>query len=270
MLEKELEIAIKAATLASKRIMEIYLGGFHVETKSDDSPVTEADKASERIILSLLKEHFPQDAILSEESDDDLSRLSNPRVWIIDPLDGTKDFVKKDGEFAVNIALSVNNEIALGLIAAPNEDKIYYAVKGEGAFLLDKGSLQKITVSNRGKGEGFLLSSESKTNQNEVNAFYSKNKEWFASSPKALGSSLKMARIAEGKADFFFRTNAVTKEWDVAPASIILKEAGGLFLEGKTKREFVYNKEDVINHHGYIASNKELAPLAKLVEVKND
>ena len=132
MLEKELEIAIKAATLASKRIMEIYLGGFHVETKSDDSPVTEADKASERIILSLLKEHFPQDAILSEESDDDLSRLSNPRVWIIDPLDGTKDFVKKDGEFAVNIALSVNNEIALGLIATPNEDKIYYAVKGEG------------------------------------------------------------------------------------------------------------------------------------------
>ena len=79
-----------------------------------------------------------------------------------------------------------------------------------------------------------------------------------------------MARIAEGKADFFFRTNAVTKEWDVAPASIILKEAGGFFLEGKTKREFVYNRKDVINHHGYIVSNKKLLPLVGLIEIKND
>ena len=130
---QELSVAIKAARRASKKILEYYYKGFNVKYKADKSEVTSADLASEKIIKETLQKYFPDYGMLSEESVDDKNRLEKDFCWIVDPLDGTRDFVSKTGNFAVNIALSYKNEIVLGVIAVPSKDIIYYATKGNRA-----------------------------------------------------------------------------------------------------------------------------------------
>ena len=134
MYELELKIMLEAGKKAREKIMEIYNNGFTVEIKSDNSPVTQADKQADQIIRNTLKDHFPQYAILTEESNDDLSRLDNDYCFIVDPVDGTKDFVAKNGEFATNIALAYKHEIVVGVVFIPAKGDIYYALKGEGAY----------------------------------------------------------------------------------------------------------------------------------------
>ena len=269
MFEKEISLALIASEEASEAIRKVYENGFHAEYKEDNSPVTEADKQSEEIIRSLLEESFPADSFLSEETPDDGKRLSAKRVWIIDPLDGTKDFVEKNDEFTINIALSVDGKIVLGLICSPVLHKTWYAVKGQGAFVIENGARHEISVSKRKKGEWILLCSSSPSSTKEATDFYLANPGLFVSPPLPLGSSLKMAIIAEGKADLFFRTNDVTKEWDVAPAQIILEEAGGHFVSCEDMNPFIYNKKDIRNHYGYLASSNLAFACSKRVKKGN-
>ncbi|NLB49928.1 MAG: 3'(2'),5'-bisphosphate nucleotidase CysQ, partial [Erysipelotrichia bacterium] len=119
MWEKELLAAIEAGKRASVKIMEIYRKGFDVEIKSDQSPVTEADKLADKIIYDYLRKEFPNHAFFTEESDDNLNRLKNDFVWIIDPVDGTKNFVARDDEFTTNIALAYKHEIVVGVVVVP-------------------------------------------------------------------------------------------------------------------------------------------------------
>ena len=134
MWEKELQAAIEAGLLAKKRIMEIYVRHFDVEIKDDNSPVTIADKSADEIIRNYLHEKFPTHAFLTEESTDNLDRLKNDFVWIVDPVDGTKDFVAKDGQFTTNIALAYKHELVVGVVIAPALDEMYFASKGNGSF----------------------------------------------------------------------------------------------------------------------------------------
>src|SRR6056297_2790476 len=145
-------ITIKRLSIqAGQAIMKIYETDFNVEYKGDDSPLTLADKTANDIIVSALKEEYPDYAILSEESRDDKSRLKNDYCFIVDPLDGTKEFVKRNGQFTVNIALAYKGKPILGVIYVPVTKQLYYESKGEGAYLEDTktGEVKKLSVTDK-------------------------------------------------------------------------------------------------------------------------
>ncbi len=253
MFEKELAAAIEAAKKAEVAILEVYAKPFDVEIKSDDSPVTEADKKADEIIRAHLSSLFPTDAFLTEESADTPERLSTRRLWIVDPVDGTKEFVSRNGEFTTNIALCLDHEIVVGVINAPLLGITYFAVKGEGAYRLNKdGSKTRLQVSPRTDG---LLAMRSISHFRDAEAaFMDQNAAHFMGEPVAVGAALKFAALAEGRLDFFIRLSSGTKEWDVAPGDLLVKEAGGFMVEPSGK-SFTYNREDVYNRNGYIMGN---------------
>lgn len=253
MWEKELLAAIEAGKRASVKIMEIYKRGFDVEIKSDNSPVTEADKLADKIIYEYLHKEFPQYAFLTEESEDDLSRLKNDYVWIIDPVDGTKDFVAKDDEFTTNIALAYKHEIVVGVVVVPAKDEIYFASKGNGAFHVVKDIATQIHVNN--KLENLTVLTSVFHFSDKERALIEKHKDKITKVEK-FGSSLKACRIAAGLAEITFRESEGTKEWDTAASEIIIAEAGGIFVEPDGKK-IIYNRKDVYNHKGYIICNRK-------------
>ena len=147
--DKQCSDMIEVCLKAMSKVMEYYKNGFDVEIKSDNSPVTDADKQSDLIIKSFLKEKFPTYAFLTEESNDDKSRLNEKYVFIIDPLDGTKDFVAKDDMFAINIALVEEHTPVVGVVGIPAQNKIYFAIKDYGSYLLENDALKRIYASDR-------------------------------------------------------------------------------------------------------------------------
>lgn len=254
MWEKELTAAIEAGLKAKVEIMKIYNAGFDVEIKEDNSPVTLADKTADRIIREELHKAFPKYAFLTEESEDDHSRLNNDYVWIVDPVDGTKDFVAKDGGFTTNIALCYKHEIVVGVVVVPVTGEYYYASKGNGSYYVNaKG--EKILMHVNDKLEDLtVLSSVFHSNEKEQ-ALIEKHSDKIKHQEK-FGSSLKPCRIAQGLAEISYRMSAGTKEWDTAACDIIVKEAGGLFVEPDGK-DITYNRVDVYNRKGYIVVNRK-------------
>lgn len=251
MYDKELYVALEAGKEASKAIVNFYKKGFNVEIKEDNSPVTEADKASNNIICTYLKDHFPSYAILTEEEKDDLSRLNSEYVWIIDPLDGTEDFIKKDDEFTVNVALCRNHEIVVGIIYVPVTGVCYCAVKGEGALKIDGDKVQKINVSSK-TSDITCLTSVYHLQRPEIEAI--ERHSDIITKVEKKGSSLKGCLIAEGKAEISYRLSKGTKEWDTAAFDLIVREAGGYVLKPDGNR-MKYNRENVYNDEGYIICN---------------
>lgn len=253
MFENELKDMLYIAKKASQLILGYYNKDIQIEVKSDNSPVTVADKESNKLITSYLKEKYPEYGFLSEEDKDDLMRLKKDLVFIVDPLDGTEDFIKHTNQFAINIALCYNHEIVAGVIAVPYFNKFYYAAKNKGSFVLENDISREIHVSDKIADLTCLTS---------VFHFSDKEKELInkhkdkISHVEKCGSSYKACLIAEGKAELTYRLQPGTKEWDTAPFEIIVKEAGGVVL----KPDFVamkYNREDVYNREGYIVSNKK-------------
>lgn len=253
MWELELKHAIEAAKLARVKILEIYAKDFDVEIKSDDSPVTIADKAADDIIKNYLSNQFPTHAFLTEESEDDESRLLNDYVWIVDPIDGTKDFIAKDGGFTTNIALAYRHEVVVGVVLVPVTGEIYYAVRGEGSYYLNGDKIEKIHVNDKTE-DLTCLTSVFHFNKEEAKLI-EKHSDKIKHVAK-WGSSLKPCRIAHGLAEISYRVSPNTKEWDTAASQIIVEEAGGLFLEPDGKR-ITYNKKDVYNRKGYIVANRK-------------
>ncbi len=252
-LEKELKAAIEVSKIASEKIMEIYKKGFDVEIKDDDSPVTIADKTSDKIIREYLGKLFPSYAFLTEESVDNKARLKNDFCWVIDPLDGTCDYVAKDDEFTVNIALVYKHDVVLGVVAIPAKNDIYYAVKDGGAYMQHDVTIKKIHVNNKVK-DLTCLTSVFHFEDNEK-AMVKKHSDKITKVQK-IGSSLKACYIAEGKAEISYRLSEGTKEWDTAAFQILVEEAGGLVLKPDGKR-MLYNREDVKNHEGYVIMNNK-------------
>ena len=253
MWEKELQAAIEAGLKARVKIMEIYNQGFDVEIKEDNSPVTLADKTADKIIREYLHKLFPKYAFLTEESEDDLSRLENDYVWIVDPVDGTKDFVARDGGFTTNIGLAYKHELVVGVVVVPESGDIYFASKGNGAYHRTEKGDTKIHVNEKLE-DLTCLCSVFHTNEKEL-ALIEKHKDKIKHVMK-FGSSLKPCRIAEGLAEVHYRMSPNTKEWDTAACQIIVEEAGGLFLEPDGQR-ITYNRKDVYNRKGYIVVNRK-------------
>lgn len=254
MWEKELQAAIEAGLLAKKKIMEIYAEHFDVEIKDDNSPVTIADKSADEIIRNYLHELFPTHAFLTEESTDNLDRLKNDFVWIVDPVDGTKDFVAKDGEFTTNIALAYKHELVVGVVVAPAIDEIYFASKGNGSYF-QKGNEKPIRIHVNDKLEDLtMLISVFHFNDAEKE-FIEKHSDKIKHVERK-GSSLKPCAIAHGLAEITIRRSPNTKEWDTAACQIVVEEAGGLFSEPDGS-PIKYNREDVYNRKGYIVVNRK-------------
>jgi len=251
--EKELKAALDVAKLASENIMKYYHDGFEVEIKEDDSPVTIADKSTDTLIRAYLSKLFPGYAFLTEESIDDKERLKYDYVWTIDPVDGTCDFVEKDDQFTCNIALVYKHEVVLGVVAIPAMNEVYYAVKGEGAYVVRDGKTTKIHVNDKTSDLNCLVSVfHCGNNEKELIKKYSDRIKHV----NKVGSSIKACRIAEGQAEITYRLSDGTKEWDTAAFQIIVEEAGGhvLKLDGSIIK---YNREDVVNRGGYIVVNRK-------------
>lgn len=254
MYQKEIEAAITAALIAKEIIMRYYHSTFAVEIKDDASPVTIADQEADQAIRAYLAPLFPSYHFLTEEGVDNLDRLNADYVWIIDPLDGTKDFINRDDEFTTCIALSYKGEIVVGVIVAPVTGRVFFASKNGGSFeRLPNGENRRLQVSN--KTEKITISASRYHRRPIENEYIERNKDLFAN-VVTLGSTLKAIAVASGEIEMFYRGSAGTKEWDVAAADIIVTEAGGLFIEPDGSK-IRYNKKDVNNHKGYIIVNRK-------------
>lgn len=250
-IEKILSAVVDAGRKASLAIMDIYRKGFDVTLKEDFSPVTDADLASDGIIRRTLP--LGEDiAYLSEEEADDKSRLGKKALFIVDPLDGTQDFVEKDGSFSVNIAYVEDHTPIVGAIFLPVEDAYCYAVRGRGAFFVKDGVEERIHVSDRRKDLVYLAS---RTHENEKEkAVYERHADLIGKVER-LGASMKGVSLACGKGDASIRYTGMTKEWDTCAMDLIVREAGGVFKDTELK-PFVYNREDVYNRKGYCMFNR--------------
>lgn len=252
MFEKELNAMIFAGKKASEEIMKIYRKGFDVTFKSDQSPVTDADIVSNKVIRGTLSS-FSDIGWLSEEDYDDRSRLDKRKLFVIDPLDGTSDFVEHDDSFGINIALVVDHEPVCSVIAIPAQNKIYYAVKDKGSYFLDGDESLPLHVSDR-IDHLIFLTSKTHSSLEEENLIKANHKSIEKVVP--LGASTKAVAIAEGKADCCIRYTKMTKEWDVCAPDLLVKEAGGLFVD-TLGQSFLYNRENVYNLNGYCMFNRK-------------
>lgn len=252
-LKEKFEVALHAAQLAQQAILKVYAQPIHADIKSDDSPVTEADRLADKIIQETLSIAFPEDAFLTEESVDNPIRLTTQGVWIIDPVDGTKDFIQKNGEFTTNIAYVVNHEVVLGLIFIPVWNEYYYAIQGQGAYHVRAGQTNRIHVNDK-LNELTVLVSRNHFNDEEKAVIQKHQKR--ITHQASYGSSIKACKIAEGVAELSYRLSSGTKEWDTAASQIIVEEAGGLFIKPDGTR-YQYNREQVKNLEGYLIVNRK-------------
>jgi len=257
MLEKELETAVDSARKAGEIILDFYANGFAVEEKisADNSsePVTIADRTASRLIVENLARVFPDDGILSEEEADDKTRLVKKRVWIIDPLDGTQGFVNKNDDFAVQIGLAENGASVLGVVFLPVENRLYTAIKGAGAFVIESGGEPKrLEVS----GETDFARMNVAVSRNHRSPKMSRVAEEFGFMKEVQRGSvgLKIGLIAERFCDLYVHLSPRTKHWDTCAPEIILTESGGEMTDLFGER-IVYNTADARNLNGVLASN---------------
>jgi len=243
MLDKiNIEDIKKIALEAGSAIMEIYSRDFSVEYKDDKSPLTEADIKSNEIICKFLEKNYPDIEILSEENKEVPYNVRKnwEYYWCIDPIDGTKEFIKKNGEFTVNIALIHRDKPVLGIVYAPVLKLIYYSKQGSGAFKNDT----RLPIKR--EDEKFIVVASKSHMSDETRKFVDdidtdRDKELIS-----MGSSLKLCLIAEGKADIYPRL-APTMEWDTAAAHAIVLESGKNILQYESSEMLVYNKENLLN-----------------------
>lgn len=259
-----LKVAIQAAIEAGEAIMEIYQKDFTVEFKADDSPLTEADQKANRVIMKYL--NTTDHPIISEENKqiDYEVRKNWNSCWIVDPLDGTKEFVKKNGEFTVNIALVENQLSYLGVIYVPATKVLYYA--DASTQLAKKVQLEKAvfdlvfiqqnaTAIQPKEDTKYLRIVGSRSHMNEdTTTFINSQKTNKEIEVVSKGSSLKFCLVADGDADIYPRF-APTMEWDTAAGQAICKAVGLQVIDQKTGKEMLYNRENLLNNY-FMVSNQ--------------
>jgi 3'(2'), 5'-bisphosphate nucleotidase len=251
-LKAELALAVKVAREAGTIVNTFYVGSSEVEYKSPDEPVTEADRSANQHILSRIQAAFPDDGILSEESKDNLNRLEKERVWIIDPLDGTKEFIARNGEFSIMIGLAIGGKPILGVIHQPDGGLLYTGIVGQGAYLYEEDEHIPLTVSDRSELRQMVLVSSRSHRKQIVDDI---RRALRITSERRTGSvGLKVGQIARQLADLYIHPSPGCKEWDICAPEAVLRAAGGE-LTDCWGNPLVYNKRDVRAHNGLIASN---------------
>ena len=259
---------VKAASReAGAMLWQLYQSGdFQQQQKADDSPVTTADLAANRIILDCLSELTPDIPIISEESKlvPLAQRQDWPRYWLIDPMDGTQEFVARSGDFAVSIALVEHGWPALGVIYWPKEDVLYYATRGHGAFKQQKNLINRIQVNQHQSGASLKIAISRRQPLQPISDLLQNSAlvEYIA-----LGScSLKSCLVAEGKADCYLRLGP-TGEGDTGAVHVIVEEAGGKILDS----EFMplsYNQRDTLANPDFMVIGQTDVPWSDLIKAR--
>ncbi len=245
-----LTIFVEIASEAGEAIMKIYEQADHgIQEKPDKSPLTLADKASNQIINSGLRKAYPDIPIISEENQEIpySVRKSWTRCWIVDPLDGTKEFIKRNGEFTINIALVEDGRPIAGMVYVPVTRELYFARKGEGAWRQDAGG-QRQPLQVCPPDDALLIMAESRSHPSaELEKYRAQRTRDFREVRYIqAGSALKFCLVASGKAHEYPRLGP-TMEWDTAAGQAIVEAAGGKVLNFSTREPLMYNKEDLHN-----------------------
>jgi len=245
----EIQLALNAVLKAGEAIIELYKKNFLTSLKNDNEPITEADIKSNTIIQKIISEsNYP---ILSEEISDNKERLNHKKIWIVDPLDGTTDFVNRTGEFTIMIGLVENNKPILGVIYWPTAKKLFLGQKGKGAFKFYNGNWTKIFVSDiselekcRAVGSRYHISDKDRKllTSLKISKFTSK------------GSSLKVTDISSGNAELYFTTTHKVKQWDTCASYCLVTEAGGKMTD-MFGNDLEYNTEKLNHENGLLVSN---------------
>ncbi len=259
--------AVQAALRGCDAILEVYRGEFDVELKADDSPLTLADRRSHDIITGILGERFPDVPVLSEEGAHAPyeTRGGWRSLWVVDPLDGTREFVKRNGEFTVNIALVRGNRPVGGVIAVPVREEVFVAAGGRAArFTRGQIETEEWDLSGSLDGAACLPSSQTERSRGlrvvasrshldeETSAFIERLRSHYGSVELvAAGSARKLCLIAEGVADVYPRF-APTMEWDTAAGQALVEAAGGTLVTTTDRKPMRYNRRDLVNS-GFVA-----------------
>lgn len=246
--ENDIEAICAIAREAGDEILEVYRSDFDFETKGDGSPLTIADQRAHHLIESRLKALTPGIPVLSEESIDQVGdqRLGWPKYWLVDPLDGTREFIKKNGEFTVNIALITEQRPCLGVVYAPVLDVLYFAADGQGAWKQAGRALAE-PIRTRALDRARVEVVASRSHMSEAVSEFVSALEASGSKVQLLsmGSSLKLCLVAEGRADVYPRLG-LTSEWDTAAAQCVVEAAGGRVLDCDAE-PLQYSKTDILN-----------------------
>jgi len=271
--------ALLAAVKAGEKILEVYSSKFYVEKKADDSPLTLADTSSHETIDLILKRQFTYIPLLSEEGKEVPyeTRRGWKYIWLVDPLDGTKDFLKRNDEFTVNIALVQKNRPVLGIIYIPVADTVYYGMEEGGSYkkiavkesfgeldntddgFLDRWieSSQSLPLYTRRDTEKLIVVKSRSHQSIETDRYILRLQERFGDVKiVSAGSSIKFCLVAEGKADIYPRFGP-TMEWDTAAGDAIIQNAGGGVVSVTNWDKMKYNKKDLKNP-GFIAFSKRI------------
>ena len=252
--ERELRVAVRLAREAGAAALGYYGRPMKVEHKGEyEEPVTQADRAVNELIVRRLRETFPEDGILAEESVDTGRRLGRERVWMVDPLDGTRGFIAGSGDFAVQIGLAVEGRAVLGVVYAPATDVLYWAAPGVGAWVERPGlDAERLRVSDE-KTVARMRIAESRSHRGpRMDAVV-----------RALGVSeevkrhsvgIKVGLLVERQCDLYIHLSPRTKEWDTCAPEALLHEAGGRMTD-LWGAPLVYNRPDTLNRNGILATN---------------
>src|SRR5712671_6843909 len=271
--QREIFVATELARAAGAVLLRHYNSPFLVEQKvnalDELEEVTAADREANELIVGRLKREFPEDGILAEESTDNDQRLAKDRVWLIDPMDGTKNFIARDGDFAVQIGLAIGGESVLGVVYQPVRDVLYRAARNGGAWIeAREDDAARLSVSHLTRASEMVLASSrshrSPRMERVVSAF------GFKDETRRGSVGVKIGLIAEREADLYLHLSPSTKQWDTCGPEAILAEAGGRLTDlfGQPLR---YNGLRVDNRNGIVASNgaaheiviEKLAPLLR-------
>jgi 3'(2'), 5'-bisphosphate nucleotidase len=250
-----IEPVVATAVRAGAAILAIYATDFDVEAKGDESPLTQADLAAERRIVEGLRNLTPNLPVISEEGGlpDFEVRRAWPRYWLVDPLDGTREFVKRNGEFTVNIALIEGHRPVLGVVHVPVSGKTYLGCAGAGSELrLPDGDRQAIRIAIESASPVRVVGSRSHRGSS-LDTFLEKLGEY---EMVPMGSSLKFCLVAEGAADIYPRLGP-TSEWDTAAAQAVVEQAGGTVLQLDGKPLNYNTKADILNPHFMVAGPQD-------------
>jgi len=240
---------IQTVRQAGQAVLKIYFSATLEHHKSDGSPVTKADLLAQKIIIQQLAQYgWP---VLSEEKQDNLNRLKKEKIWIVDPLDGTRDFLQKTGNFSIMIGLADKQKPVLGIVYQPTTDKIYFACQGQGAFLKEKNQpaqILSVSTTSKFKQAQFIFSKNhfSQAEQQFVKKNNIKNITYKGS------TGLKICTIAQGKSDVYLTFTNKTKQWDTCAPHIITEEAGGIITDLKGNK-IIYNQRQLNNPNGILA-----------------
>jgi 3'(2'), 5'-bisphosphate nucleotidase len=254
--DRELQVAQELARRAGDVILEHYRAGVSVDYKDDagQDPVTAADRDANQVIVDGLSRAFPDDAVLAEESPDTGNRRSRSRLWCVDPLDGTRDFIDRTGDFVVMIGLAIDGEARAGVVYQPTEDVMVWGAVGE-AWVDRAGDAARIhpTTTTKPRAATMVVS---RSHRSKTVTGVAERLGVVREEP--VGSvGLKVARVAEGAADIYVSVSTRTQEWDACAPEAILRAAGGRMTD-VTGRPLRYNKETTETPRGMLASNGPL------------